>query len=485
MQFIIKLFPEITIKSSPVRKRFTKQLRDNLRELLRVVDERIVITRDWEKIDVIAPDDTPELEAQIKQVLSNTPGIAFFNKVICHPFIDIDDAFQKTRELWGHQLAGKTFCVRAKRQGNHDFNSIELERYIGGGLNQHCETAGVKLKNPDITVMVEVKDDILYVVEEKVPGLGGFPIGTQDPVLSLMSGGFDSTVSSYMMIKRGMNTHYLFFNLGGKAHEVGVKEVAFYLWNKFGASHRVKFVTVPFEDVVGEILQKIDNSQMGVVLKRMMLRAGSKIAAQMKIKALVTGEAIGQVSSQTLTNLTIIDSVIDTLTLRPLIVMDKGDIIDTARRIGTEQFAANIPEYCGVISKKPTTMAREEKVAATEANFDFAVLDKAIEERRVTSIEKVMNDLEKPAELTITAEAADDAVIIDIRHPDEEEVKPLKLDAEVLKIPFFTLANEVPNLDKSQNYLLYCDKGVMSQLHASHLSDDGYTNFGVYRPAKH
>ena len=85
-------------------------------------------------------------------------------------------------------------------------------------------------------------------------------VGAQDPVLSLISGGFDSTVSTYLCIKRGLRAHYCFFNLGGRAHEIGVKEVAYYLWNKYGSSHRVKFVTVPFEDVLGEILDKVDNS---------------------------------------------------------------------------------------------------------------------------------------------------------------------------------------------------------------------------------
>ncbi len=121
------------------------------------------------------------------------------------------------------------------------------------------------------------------------------------------------------MMRRGLLTHFCFFNLGGRAHELGVMEVAHYLWEKFGRSHRVLFISVPFEEVVGEILGKVDNSQMGVVLKRMMLRAASRIAEELHIDALVTGEAISQVSSQTLPNLSVIDSVTDTLVLRPLI----------------------------------------------------------------------------------------------------------------------------------------------------------------------
>lgn len=500
MHFIVKLFPEITIKSAPVRKRFIKQLRDNLRELLKNIGEypgqRIQVQREWDRIDVtLAPTESgkpalasEKLIARVVEVLSNTPGIAYFSQVQSSPLGDFEDIFQKTKAVYEDLLAGKTFCVRVKRSGQHDYTSTDVERYVGGGLNQHTAAAGVKLKNPDLTVKLEIKDDCLHVVEKQVPGLGGFPLGTQDPVLSLISGGFDSTVSSYLMTKRGIRTHFCFFNLGGRAHEIAVKEVAFYLWNKFGASHKVKFVTVPFEDVVAEILQNVHNSQMGVVLKRMMLRAATQVAKAMDIQALVTGEAVAQVSSQTLPNLCVIDSVTDTLVLRPLIAMDKGDIIDLSRRIGTEEFAANIPEYCGVISKKPTTRAKEERVVEEEAKFDFAVLDAAVQNRRMVSIDEVMEGLDEQVPVEVVSdlaagEATRKQVVVDIRHPDEEELKPLVVDhCDVEKIPFYTLNTVFGRLDKDTDYLLYCEKGVMSQLHAAHLKDAGYSNVGVYRP---
>jgi len=199
--------------------------------------------------------------------------------------------------------------------------------------------------------------------------------------------------------------------------------------------------------------------------------------------ALVTGEAIAQVSSQTLTNLSVIDSVIDTLTLRPLITMDKGDIIDVARKIGTEEFSASIPEYCGVISRKPTTRAKLERIEAEEAKFDFAVLDAAVETRKTQHIDSVVNDLQDDEQVELVSVVAAKQVVIDVRHPDEEELSPLQLDGvEILKIPFYKLSSSFPALDKEIQYLLYCDKGVMSQLHAANLKADGYNNLGVYRP---
>ncbi|MBW6351436.1 tRNA 4-thiouridine(8) synthase ThiI, partial [Pseudomonas aeruginosa] len=135
-----------------------------------------------------------------------------------------------------------------------------------------------------------------------------------------------------------------------------------YLWNRFGSSHRVRFVAINFEPVVGEILEKVDDGQMGVVLKRMMVRAASKVAERYGVQALVTGEALGQVSSQTLTNLRLIDNVSDTLILRPLISHDKEHIIDLAREIGTEDFARTMPNDCAVISKRPPGKAVEAKI---------------------------------------------------------------------------------------------------------------------------
>lgn len=483
MHFIVKVFSEIIIKSPPVRKRFIKQLRDNLRKLLADKGVVVDVQRDWEKIEIVAPDADEATIAQVSEVLAHTPGIANFSLINAYPVGDLEDIFQKVLPHWKDALAGKTFCVRARRHGNHEFTSTQLEQYVGGGLLQHTQAKGVELRTPDITVPLEVKWDRLFVIANKTAGLGGFPLGAQDPVLSLISGGFDSTVSTYLCIKRGLRAHYCFFNLGGRAHEIGVKEVAYYLWNKYGASHRVKFVTVPFEDVVKEILEKVDNAYMGVTLKRMMLRAAEKVAESLEIPALVTGESVAQVSSQTLVNLNVIDRVIDTVVLRPLATMDKGDIINISRKIGTETFAAQMPEYCGVISVNPTTKAKLHKVEREEANFDRAILERAIAERRAQNIDEIVDELDADLSVPVVGDIAQGQIVIDIRHPDEEEVNPLKLDGiAILKIPFYGLNNKFPTLEQHSQYYLYCQKGVMSQLHAANLKDAGHLNVGVYRP---
>ena len=485
MKFIVKLFPEITIKSAPVRKRFIKQLRRNIRTILKRVDEGVVVEGKWDFIELATSSDDSVKVAEVSDLLSHIPGIAYWQQVKEYPLVDIDDILEKALEVHTEELAGKTFRVTCQRTGKHDFQSIDVEREVGGGLNTRTEAAGVKLKNPDVTVKLEIKGGRYFLVTRRGEGLAGYPLGSMEPVLSLISGGFDSTVSSYLTMKRGIRTHFCFFNLGGHAHELAVKEVAYYLWNRFGSSHNVYFVTVPFEGVVEEILNNVDNSHMGVILKRMMLRAATQVAKEMYIEALVTGEAVAQVSSQTLTNLAVIDSVTDHLVLRPLATMDKQDIINISARIGTEEFVKNIPEYCAVISRNPTTKAKPEKVESEEGRFDFTVLEQAIVDRRKVYVSDIIADDLAREEVEVVDHVGQGEVVIDIRHPDEEEIRPFSIpDGEVMTIPFYQLRTRFPELDKGRHYLLYCDRGVMSQLHAMHLRDEGHENVGVFNPAK-
>ena len=484
MKFIVKLFPEVMMKSKSVRKRFSKMLQSSLRNILRREDEHARVILEWDKIIVRTSDDSEKNRQFYRSVLCNTPGIAHSLEVQESTFTSLDDIYQQALPVYKDLLAGKTFCVRAKRNGQHDFTSIDLERYVGGGLNQNTDALGVKLSKPDETVNIEVENDKLYLVTDRHKGLGGFPMAGQEDVLSLMSGGFDSAVSSYLTIKRGSRTHYCFFNLGGDAHEIGVKQISYFLWNKYSSSHKVRFISVPFGPVVSEILEKVDNSQMGVVLKRMMMRAATQVAERFGIEALVTGEAVGQVSSQTIRNLSLIDSVTDMLILRPLIVADKQDIIDMARHIGTAEFSETIPEYCGVISNKPTVKAVKAKIEAEEAKFNMALIDQVVADANVMDIRQIAEETqEQVSDVEAVTEIAADEVILDIRSAEEVDDSPLQVDGlTVAHMPFFKLGNQFGDLDQSKTYLLYCDRGVMSKLQALYLIEKGYSNVKVYRP---
>ncbi|MCG6286994.1 tRNA uracil 4-sulfurtransferase ThiI [Vibrio vulnificus] len=482
MKFIVKPHPEIFVKSESVRKRFTKILESNIRIIIQNRTESVAVFNRRDHIEVSA--NSHQYYQQVLEILTTTPGIQQVLEVKQSGFKDLHDIYEQVLELSRERIENKTFVVRAKRRGKHDFTSIELERYVGGGLNQAVESASVKLHNPDITIKIEVVDDKLNQILAHHKGLGGFPLGTQEDLLSLISGGFDSGVSSYLHIKRGSKVHYCFFNLGGPAHEIGVKQVAHFLWNKYGSSAKVRFISVDFEPVVAEILEKVEDGQMGVVLKRMFMRAAGMVAEKFDIQALVTGEALGQVSSQTLTNLRHIDVVTDRLILRPLINWDKDEIIKVARDIGTEDFAKTMPEYCGVISKKPTVKAVKEKLEAEEANFNFDILEQVVRNARQMDIRDLAKESAQAAPEVEQVQAIEEhAVVLDIRSPDEEDDSPLEIDGvEVKHIPFYKLSTQFGDLDQSKTYLLYCARGVMSRLQALYLQEQGFNNVKVYRP---
>ncbi|WP_312359177.1 tRNA uracil 4-sulfurtransferase ThiI [Stutzerimonas balearica] len=484
MKLIVKVFPEITIKSPPVRKGFIRQLTKNIRAVLKDLDPALQVEGVWDNIEVETSVGEAKALREMIERLRCMPGIAHFLEVHEYPLGDLDDIVEKCQAHYAERLPGRIFAVRCKRAGKHPFSSMDVERHVGSQLRQRCGAAGISLKAPEVEVRMEIRDQRLFVVHQQHDGIGGYPLGSLEQTLVLMSGGFDSTVAAYQMMRRGLMTHFCFFNLGGRAHELGVMEVAHYLWKKYGSSHRVLFISVPFEEVVGEILQKVDNSQMGVVLKRMMLRAATQIAERLSIDALVTGEAISQVSSQTLTNLKVIDSATDMLVLRPLIASHKQDIIDTATAIGTAEFARNMPEYCGVISVNPTTRAKGYRVVHEEKQFDMAILERALANSRQVAIDRVIDELGQDLSVEEVGEALPGQVVLDIRHPDLAEDEPLELAGiEVETVPFYALNNRFKELDGNRQYLLYCDKGVMSRLHAHHLLSEGHQNVRVYRPA--
>ncbi len=477
MKFIVKLFPEIMVKGGPVKKKMITMLHNNLMTLLKRVDDSIELKKFLDKIEVAVDD---QFVDQARHILARTPGVEQYLEVVQYQTgEDLQLIAEKVAEHKLDLIDGKTFVVRAKRSGTHTVNSFEIERFVGSYLYQHGNPAGVDLKNPQVKVEFELSQNTLNVITRRVSALGGYPIGTQGDVLSLMSGGFDSTVASYLTMKRGIKTHFIFFNLGGAAHEVGVKQVALYLWSQFGASHRVQFVSVPFEEVVAEIFNSTHESYMGVTLKRLMLMAAEKVADQMEIDALVTGEAVAQVSSQTLRNLALIDEATTKLVLRPLATMNKPDIIQIAEQIGTREFAENMPEYCGVISKNPVTHGSFQRMEREAKKFNYEVLEQAVENVAFVPVDKIIEDVNSAAPVEIVTQSGD-AEIIDIRRPAEIEQRPLSFAS--LQIPFHELNREFKRLDQSKQYVLYCEKGVMSQLHAQYLRDAGFDNVKVFRP---
>ncbi|OCL98391.1 tRNA sulfurtransferase [Aliarcobacter thereius] len=476
-KFIIKFFTEIMIKGDRAKKQMINQLFVNLTKLSDDISKQIVLKKFFDKIELVCP---LEFVEPLREKLLCTSGIEQVLEAIQIDNMNtLDEIKVEVNKHMGHLIKDKTFVVRAKRIGTQDFKSTNIEQTVGGYILANNPNNGVDLRNAEITINLELEHSKLNIITKKYYGMGGFPLGTQGEILSLMSGGFDSTVASYLSMKRGLKTHFIFFNLGGVAHEIGVKQVAWFLWNKFSSSHKLNFITIPFESVVEQIFKDISPSYMGVMLKRLMIQASQQVAKELKIDAIITGESVAQVSSQTLRNLRLIDDASETLILRPLAFMSKPEIIDIATKIGTKKFAEAMPEYCGVISQNPVTAGSFDRVEKEARTFDYTVLDEAVRNMRIKSIDEVLNDVCEVGTLEVVNSIGKNDIVIDIRQNEDN----IKLDCEVLKIPFYSLKKEFKKLDKEKNYLLYCDKGVLSQLHGQYLKDEaGYTNIKVYRP---
>ena len=162
----------------------------------------------------------------------------------------------------------------------------------------------------------------------------------------------------------------------------------------------------------------------------------------------------------------------------------KGDIIKIAVEIGTEPYARTMPEYCGVISKQPVTKARTYRIEADEARMNPQVLQQAIEARSDTPVDRLTDSLETPEQVELISTPSMEDVLVDVRHPSEQEREPLAAtNNRVISIPFYELGGRAGELQPDTRYLLFCDRGVMSRMQAAQLQASGHTNVQVYAPA--
>lgn len=491
MKYIIKPFSEILVKTKPVRKKYLKRLTENIN--LAFKNNNIDVTARYFYDKIEANSSTNNVDKSIvHNILSKTPWIEIFLEVngfqIIYPDkkINNNDMFsnilEKTKEYYIGLLENKTFAVRVKRYGLHDFTSTQLEKYIWWWLLEHSENSRVKLKKPDITVRIEVKNNEAYIVKNTYIWIWWYPTWSQDKVLSLLSGGFDSGVSSFAMMKRGCKVDFLFFNLWWNAHEIWVKQVAFYLNQNFSSWYKARIITIPFEETIAELLTKVNHKYRWILLKRFMLKIADRLAQEHKYYAIVKWDSLGQVSSQTLKNMFVIDKASNTLVLRPLISFNKQEIVDISKKIWTYDFACSMPEYCGVISDKPATWAKLEKVLGAEENIEEILLERAYENKKVEFVNEIISEDNEAFKIEVVNNIWKNEVLIDIRDNEKKLKNPLDINKnEFLEIPFYEINYKFEKINQDKTYLLYCDKWVLSHLHALYLKDKWFNNVKVYR----
>ena len=325
--------------------------------------------------------DPGERTEEVVERATRVFGIASVDEMVELAAEDLDDLASEVACLTRDRVSGRTFGVRVKRRGNHPWKSYDLASRSGALLVEAGGT--VNLDDPQETVDVMVLDDRAFVMVAHHRGPAGLPVGTQEPVLCLISGGFDSVVAAWMMMSRGCPVEFVHFTLSCSQSDHAVA-VARMLWERWGYGTDPIVHVVEFQPVKEALLEHVDVRMRQVALKVLMARAASQIAQEREILALLTGDAMGQVSSQTLPHLVAVSDESKIPIFRPLLGLPKQDIIDYARRIGTAEMSARAQEVCDLSGGRPVaTGARPEKVARSVKDIpDFLMAD-AVSTRKV------------------------------------------------------------------------------------------------------
>ena len=287
----------------------------------------------------------------------------------------------------------RSFKVESKRSDKgFPLTSIQLSQYVGGLLAEAYPNVQVDVHEPELTVHLEVRDLAAYVHATPVPGAGGMPVGSNGVAVTLLSGGIDSPVSTYMIAKRGVRlipVHFFSFPYTSQQAKDKVVELGRQLTEYCG---RMTLEVVPFTHIQEEIRDKCPEEYFTLIMRRFMMRIAKRIADANGAKAVVTGENLGQVASQTMEAMASTQAVIDMPVLQPLIGMDKEEIVTLARKIGT--FETSILPYedcCTVFTPRhPRTHPKLKDVEAAESALDIA----ALVDEAVKGIERIRLDHE-------------------------------------------------------------------------------------------
>ena len=370
------------------RKTFEDRLLKNLkRRMAHVADCEISMRQSVVYVEI------PE-EADADAVMEcacRVFGFATISRAAVCPEKTLESVIATAKDyLAANFAAAKTFKVETKR-GDKKFpmTSTEISQHVGGELADLFPDVRPDMHHPDLTVHVEMREKYAFVHAGPVPGAGGMPIGSNGRAALLLSGGIDSPVAGWMMAKRGLELVGIHFFSYPYTSE-RAKEKVLELGRKLTAwCGRMSVMVVPFTKIQEEIRDKCHEELFTLIMRRFMMRISQRVADQVKAKALVTGENLGQVASQTMEALRVTEDVVDLPVLRPLIGMDKEEIVRLSRKIGT--FDTSILPYedcCTVFTPRhPRTKPNLDEVREAEAVLDIeGLIDRAMTNREFVRI---------------------------------------------------------------------------------------------------
>jgi thiamine biosynthesis protein ThiI len=355
---IIVKYSEIFLKSCPVYRRFETILINNIRVGFKESSIKAKVSKERGRIYI----ETKQVK-KASEILKRVFGIVSFSP--CYhlkttEIKKIQDFVKKNHKKWIKE--NEKFAVRSKRVGKHEYNSQELAKLIGDVVDRK-----VDLKNPDVEIFAEVRNNDCYIYTEKIDGPGGLPLGTAGKVVCLLSGGIDSAVAAWMLMKRGCKLVIIHADMrkkGKKAIKQIIKKLK--MWH-MGSD--IKVYTYNQSEIL-KVFNENFYRHTCILCKRMIYRAANRLARKLKIKAILTGESLAQVASQTLDNLMVLDQASELPVFRPLIGMDKIEIINIAKKLGTYEIASEHKENCWAWPTRPKTKSRLDNILKFEKQVE-------------------------------------------------------------------------------------------------------------------
>ncbi len=377
-------YAELNTKKDNIQL-FLKQLKTNLEQALGKYDVHIQYDKGRMFVEAYEEYDA------ILDVLTHTFGI---HEVVLGYELPSNDLKGIEEELKNviREKDFQTFKIETKRSfKDYPMTSMEVSKYLGGVVLKNKENVRVDVHHPEITFHVEIRYNHAYLYSDSYPGIGGYPVGTLGKGLLMLSGGIDSPVAGYLAMKRGIRLEAIYFESPPHT-SVEAKEKVLCLaeiLSRYGG--RIKVHVIPFTAIQEEIYKKVPHEYLVTIMRRMMYRIAAKVAYQNHCKILINGESIGQVASQTLTSMSVINEVVRMPVIRPVACFDKLEIIDVAKKIGTYETSILPYEDCCTIfvPRHPVINPDLQKCIEYEQLFDYETLIwEAIKKHEVVSGEK-------------------------------------------------------------------------------------------------
>lgn len=369
---ILVRFGELTTKGKN-RKMFIRKLCQNTKEILKPMSQ-LKYELSFDRMYIILNGEDPKAVAEKLKTVFGIHSFSFCYKV--------ESDLEKIKEVCLQVVennSGQTFKIDTKRNDkDYPLHSHDINTAIAGYIFHHTsKTLKVDVHHPEILVKVELRKDYTYVMDNVIMGVGGYPVGVGGKALLMLSGGIDSPVAGYLTLKRGVDIECIHYASPPYTSDLAREKVLDLVDVLRQYTHgKIVVHIVPFTDLQLAVYEHCEESYAMTVMRRMMYRIAQGVAQKNNCLAIVNGESIGQVASQTLESMATINEVIHMPVLRPVACMDKLEIIDIATKIGTYDISIRPHEDCCTIftPKQPATKPKSYKAQAFEANWDFATM---------------------------------------------------------------------------------------------------------------